>query len=206
MNPGIFTYLFIGVTAITSIAAFSNNDLENRLILYPALMKERNEWWRLITNGFIHVDWIHLLFNMITLYYFGRALEYYFFEIFENAFVFPVFYLTALIFSSTPSYAKHKNNSYYRSLGASGAVSAVLFSCILFNPWAKIGLMFAIKIPGIMFALLYLMYSSYMSKRGGDHINHDAHLFGALYGLIFPVVFKPQLISYFLDEIQHPHF
>lgn len=206
MTPGIMTYLFIGITAITSISAFSNTDLLNRLILYPALMKENNEWWRLITNGFIHADWVHLFFNMFTLYFFGRAIEFYFAEVFENAFVFPAFYLSALVFSSTPSYAKHKNHSYYRSLGASGAVSAVLFASIIFNPWAKIGLMFAIQIPGILFAVLYLMYSSYMSKKGGDNINHDAHLYGALYGLLFPIVFKPQLISYFLEQIQHPHF
>lgn len=206
MSPGIITYLIIGITAITSFSAFSNVDFLNRLIFYPVEIKDRNEWWRFITHGFIHADIQHLIFNMLTLYFFGRQIEMTFEYIFGNPYVYPVFYLSALIAASLPSYAKHKEKSYYRSLGASGAISAVLFATILFDPWQTLMLNFFIPIPALLFAVGYVVYSSYMSKKGNDHIGHDAHLYGAVYGLVFPVVFKPQLISYFLEQLKHPRF
>ncbi len=206
MSPGIITYLIIGITVITSFSAFSNVELLKRLIFYPVLIKEKNEWWRFITQGAIHADIQHLIFNMLTLYFFGRQVETNFEYLFGNPYVYPIFYITALMFSSTPSYVKHKNNSYYRALGASGAIAAILFTTIIFDPWQTLLLNFFIPVPALLFAVGYIVYSSYMSKRGTDNIGHDAHLYGALYGIIFPVVLKPQLISYFIDQLKHPRF
>lgn len=206
MTPGIITYIIIGITVITSYSAFTNVDLLNRLIFYPVDVKNKNELWRFITHGFIHADMGHLIFNMLTLYFFGRQVEASFQYMFGNPYVYPIFYLTALIFSSLPSYAKHNDNAYYRSLGASGAISAVLFTTIIFDPWQTLLLNFFIPVPALLFAVGYIVYSSYMSKKANDNIGHDAHLYGALYGLVFPIVFKPQLISYFLDQLSHPRF
>ncbi len=206
MSQGIITYIIIGITVLTSFSAFSNVELLNRLIFYPIEIKDRNEWWRFVTHGFIHADIQHLIFNMLTLYFFGRQIEMTFEYLFGNVYVYPVFYLTALIAASTPSYAKHKENSYYRSLGASGAIAAVLFATILFDPWQTLMLNFFIPIPALLFAVGYVVYSSYMSKKGTDNIGHDAHLYGAIYGFLFPIVFKPQLISYFLEQLKHPRF
>jgi len=206
MSPGIITYLIIGITVITSFSAFSNVELLKRLIFYPVLIKEKNEWWRFITQGAIHADIQHLIFNMLTLYFFGRQVETNFEYLFGNPYVYPIFYITALMFSSTPSYVKNKNNSYYRALGASGAIAAILFTTIIFDPWQTLLLNFFIPVPALLFAVGYIVYSSYMSKRGTDNIGHDAHLYGALYGIIFPVVLKPQLISYFIDQLKHPRF
>ncbi|MBK6821354.1 MAG: rhomboid family intramembrane serine protease [Bacteroidetes bacterium] len=200
------TYIIIGITAITSFSAFSNVDMLNRLIFYPVDIKNKNEWWRFITHGFIHADIQHLIFNMLTLYFFGRQIEITFEYLFGNPFVYPVFYLSALMFASAPSYGKHKDDNYYRSLGASGAIAAVLFATILFDPWQTLMLNFFIPIPALLFAVGYVVYSTYMSKKGGDNIGHDAHLWGAVYGLVFPIVFKPHLISYFLEQLKHPRF
>jgi membrane associated rhomboid family serine protease len=178
----------------------------NRLIFYPVDIKNKNEWWRFITHGFIHADIQHLIFNMLTLYFFGRQIEITFEYLFGNPFVYPVFYLSALMFASAPSYGKHKDDNYYRSLGASGAIAAVLFATILFDPWQTLMLNFFIPIPALLFAVGYVVYSTYMSKKGGDNIGHDAHLWGAVYGLVFPIVFKPHLISYFLEQLKHPRF
>jgi membrane associated rhomboid family serine protease len=201
MNDSIITYLLIGITALVSFGAFQNVDLMNKCIFYPADIKSKREFWRFITHGFIHADMQHLLFNMITLFFFGRFVEKPFNEIFGNAFIYPLFYILALIASSLPSYKKHQDDYYYRSLGASGAVSAVLYAAIVFNPWMRINF-----IPGIVYAIGYLVYSNYMSRKQVDNIGHDAHMYGAIFGFIFPFVFKPDLIPYFLEQLKNPHF
>ncbi len=202
----MITYILIAITAVVSFAAFSNQALTNKLIFYPYSMKEPSQWYRFISHGFIHGDTTHLIFNMLTLYFFGRNVETVFLYLFGNVYVYPIFYLSALVFSSLPSYSKNKNNAYYSALGASGAVSAILFTTILFDPWQTILLKFIIPIPAILFAIGYLYYSHTMSKRGTDNIGHDAHMYGALYGIIFPIVFKPTLISIFIEQLSHPRF
>lgn len=206
MNQSIITYILIGITAITSFTAFSNIELLNKMIFYPYEIKRKNEWWKFISHGFVHADMQHLIFNMLTLYFFGRQIEVTFQALFGNEWMYPVFYLSALFFASLPSYLKHKDNASYRSLGASGAISAVLFATIIFDPWQILYLNFFIPIPALLFAVGYVIYSSYMSKKGNDNIGHDAHLYGALYGIVFPIVFKPQLISYLIEELKHPRF
>lgn len=187
------TLIIIVLTGIISFSAFNNDKLKNDLIFYPPEIN-RGQVYRFITHGFIHADIGHLIFNMIALYSFGEILEQYY--VFPQVFgtsgklIYFILYFTALIVASIPDYFKHRNDYYYRSLGASGAVSAVIFSSILFNPNGGIGLIFlpGLNIPGYIFGAIYIIVSTILAKRGKDNIGHGAHITGAFYGLIFTYV------------------
>ena len=195
------TVIVIIITCLVSITAFYKPDELNKLLLWPAMMRERNQYYRFITSGFVHADWLHLGFNMITLYYFGRIVEVYFRELFGPG-VFILFYLIAMVVADLQTYFKYRNTYNYRALGASGAVSAVLFASILFNPWAKIYLFFIpIGIPAFIFGILYLAYCMYMSKKGNDGINHTAHLWGAIFGILFTIVLEPRVGAFFMQQL-----
>ena len=169
------TIIIIAVTVLITLAGFNDDSTINKLILWPGYMDKPTEYYRFLTSGFIHADWNHLIFNMLTLYSFGGAIEGFLGE------KFLLLYLTGIIISSIPSYLKNRHNTGYRSLGASGGVSSVLFFSIYFSPWSKIGIMFIpVGIPCILFGVLYLAYCVFMSKRGQGNINHDAHLWGSL--------------------------
>jgi membrane associated rhomboid family serine protease len=163
----------------------------NDLIFYPPAITSDRQYYRFITCGFIHADFLHLAFNMFSLYLFGRFVEEQFADIFGTAgkMLYLGMYLLALIVSILPSYLKNKTNLYYRSLGASGAVSAVVFAGLMIAPYIKIGL-FIIPpiIPGFVFGPLYLILSAYLDRKGGDNINHSAHLWGALFGVAFLII------------------
>ncbi|NDB53223.1 MAG: rhomboid family intramembrane serine protease [Chitinophagaceae bacterium] len=184
------TQLIILITAIVSIVAFSSTTIKEQLLFKPVLIQKRNEWYRFFTSGLIHADWEHLLFNMLTLYLFGEGLETQFNR--DNLFgengaiLYSTLYISAFPFSMITSYWKHKQNTRYASLGASGAVSAILFASILLNPTIKIGFFILPPvIPGFVFGPAYLLLSSYLNKKGKDNINHAAHIAGAIYGVIF---------------------
>ena len=200
------TLVIVAITCIVSILSFSNEKMMDELIFYPPAIARDNQWYRFITSGFIHADIQHLAFNMFTLYFFGKN-----WETAYNGYLglgktwYIVLYLAALIVSQIPSYIKNRNNYRYRSLGASGAVSAIVFSMILLMPWSTL-YVFVLPIPAIIYAVLYLGYTIYMSRKGGDSINHDAHLWGAIFGIIFSIVLKPEVVSIFLEAITHPHF
>lgn len=206
MGPSTITYILIGLTALSSYAAFQNENMLNKMLFYPAEMKEKKEWWRFISHGFIHGDFQHLIFNMLTLFFFGPYVEHAFSDIFGNEMVYPLYYIGALIFSSVPSYFKHKDNYAYRALGASGAIAAVLFTTIMFDPWQTIYLKFIIPVPAILFAIGYVIYSSYMGKNADDNIGHDAHLWGAVFGAVCPIILKPAILRYFIDQLGHPRW
>lgn len=198
------TYALIAITCVVSWIAFNNRKLADRLILWPPAIDKHKQYDRLVTYGFIHADFMHLLFNMITLYFFGTQIE----ALMTNAvgiWVYPVFYLSALVVSILPTYLKNQHNPNYLSLGASGAVSAVLFAFILVAPWQLILVLF-IPLPAIVFAVLYVGYSIWMDRRGGDRINHSAHLAGAAYGVMFLIIMRPQVLQHFLRELQSPSF
>ena len=194
----------IAVTALVSWLAFKDRRLVDRLILWPPAVSQRHQYWRLASYGLLHADLSHLLFNMITLFFFGRQIEGWM-AAQKGPWVFPLFYFSALVVSILPTYLKHQKDPNYRSLGASGAVSAVLFAFILLAPWATIGVFF-IPMPAIVFAVLYIAYSIWMDRRGGDNINHGAHLAGAAYGVLFLVVMDAGVIGHFLEELSHPSF
>lgn len=199
-----YSIIFVIITVVVSLAAFNNSNLLNKLILWPAGMDNQNEYYRLLSCGFIHADYMHLAFNMLALYMFGQQVEAYYNYI-GHAHLFPVLYLTGIIASSLPSYAKQKNNSYYRSLGASGGVSAVLFAFVYFAPW-QIIYVFIFPVPGIIAAIAYLVYSAYMSKKGADNIGHDAHLWGAVFGFLFTLLFDPTHGRIFFQQLINPSF
>lgn len=198
------TYALIAITCVVSWIAFNNRKLADRLILWPPAIDKHKQYDRLVTYGFIHADFMHLLFNMITLYFFGRQIEALMTDV-AGVWVYPVFYLSALVVSILPTYLKNQHNPNYLSLGASGAVSAVLFAFILVAPWARIFVLF-IPLPAIIFAVLYVAYSIWMDRRGGDRINHSAHLAGAAYGAMFLIIMRPQVLQHFLRELQSPSF
>lgn len=201
------TFLLIAVNCIVSFLAFNNRDLMNKLVFHPVSVDKNKQWYRFISSGFIHADVNHLLFNMLTLFFFGREIE----SVFTYANIggqwgFLAFYLAAIAVSEIPSYLKHKTNPNYSSLGASGAIAAVVFSLVLFNPWGIILLKFIIPIPFILYAVGYVAYSSYMAKKGGDGIGHSAHLWGAIFGIVFLAAAYPTSLKIFMEQIVHPHF
>lgn len=197
------TILIVVVTAVISIMGFSNRRLINELIMDPILIKS-GQYYRLLTSGFVHSDYMHLIFNMFTLYSFGQYTELSFFNHYGK-FTFTIVYLVGIIVSSIPSYIKNRNNTRYLALGASGGVSAILFSSILLNPWATLGIFF-IPCPAIIFGVLYLGYSWYMNKKGTDNIGHEAHFYGAIFGLAITIIIEPSVFPYFIEALQHPHF
>ena len=200
-----FTFLLIAITGLVSWQAFNNRRLADRLILWPPAISRHRQYDRLIGYGFIHADWAHLIFNMITQFFFGRLIEQVMAQISGSVLTFPLFYLGALVVSILPTYLKNKNNPNYLSLGASGAVSAVLFAFILLSPWSLIFVLF-IPAPAIVYAVFYVGYSLWMDKRGGDQINHSAHLAGAAFGVLFMLCMEPGILGHFLQRLANPSF
>ena len=184
-------------TLVTSLYAFYDQSLYGKFMLHPYSVSKGNKVFTLITSGLIHADWMHLFFNMFTFYAFAFTLEQ-----MMGSWQFGLMYFIALILSDLPTVFKHKDDFHYNSLGASGAISAVLFSYILYNPLSKIYIMFIpIGIPAVIFGGLYMIYCAYASKNSRDNINHDAHFFGALTGLIFTVIFEPGIIQHFIAAL-----
>lgn len=185
------TTIIIIITVLVSIGGFNNQKMLDDLIFYPPAVSQRNQWYRFFSCGLIHADFGHLLFNMLSLYLFGRFVEETFTEIFaENGkWLYLAMYVTSLLVSLLPTYFKNRNNYSYRSLGASGAVSAVVFAGLMVAPYVEVGFFFIPPIiPGFIFGPLYLLITAWLDRRGGDNINHSAHLWGALYGILFVTV------------------
>jgi membrane associated rhomboid family serine protease len=192
------------LTAVISIMAFNNNEVFYRLKFNPFLVLQSRQWYRFFTYAFLHAGWMHLFINMFVLYSFGRVVIDYYTAIFglKGYYYFALLYIGAIMLSVLPSFGKHKNDPSYNAVGASGAVSAVVFASILFVPLGKIYLFFIpIGIPAFIFGALYLVYSAYMAKRGGDNIGHDAHFWGALFGVVYTIAIKPKIFLYFIDQI-----
>ena len=200
----MITVIIIAITCIVSILCFNGTLNGNKLIFNAYQVWHRKEWYRMLTSGIIHSGWGHLFFNMLTLYFFGRVVEQYFSAAFGGVLgtvLYVVLYVSALAISSLGDLVKYRNNWNYNALGASGAVSAVLFASILFAP--KMGIyiyLIPIPVPGYMFAPLYLLYCWYMAKRNMDNIGHTAHFWGAVYGILFPIICKPDVLSFCLSQ------
>ncbi len=197
------TLFIIIITAVFSITVFSRSELFYRYQLNPYLVFKKKQYYRILTHAFLHIGWEHLIVNMIVLFSFGNALSKYFY-IYSNinsTILFIGIYVGGIIISSVYSIIKHKNNSAYNAVGASGAVSAVTFACIFFDPLNKIYFFGILPIPGILFGILYLGYSYYMSKKNLDNIGHDAHFYGAVFGFLYPLFINPQLITIFINKL-----
>jgi len=198
-----YTLLLIAITVLVSLAAFSNNEIKNKLILFPYAMDRPSEYYRIFSAGFIHEDIPHLAFNMYALYMFGEYMEIEFASL-SYSWVYVVLYLTGIVIANLPAVFKHRLHSYYAALGASGGVSAVIFAFIYFHPWSKISfILLPVGIPAIIFAVLYLAYSAYASRKGRDNIGHDAHFLGGVYGFVFAFFSDPTHGRIFIEQIQN---
>jgi membrane associated rhomboid family serine protease len=202
------TIVIVIATAIISVIAFQNPVLMSRYDFSPYRIAKRKEYYRFLSHGFLHADWVHLAINMIVLFSFGVYVEkeFRFLEdsgqIKSGMFSFLFLYFSSIVISSITTFIKKRNDPYYIAVGASGAVSAVLFTSIFFSPLEKLMLYGILPMPGIVFGVLYLAYSTYMGRKDKDHINHDAHLWGAIYGLAYPLFLDPSLINHFISQLR----
>ena len=197
------TTIIIGITVLISIIGFGQPSFYEKAMFRPFNILHNKEYWRWVSGGFVHADYFHLAVNMFVLYSFGQFLESYFIAYFQDLgkVILVVFYLLAIPVSSMYSYYKHKNDFGYAAIGASGAVAAMLFASILVQPFAELRLYFAIPIPAWLFGILYLVYEYYMGKKQQDNIGHDAHFYGAIYGLVFSIIIRSQISVEFYNQV-----
>lgn len=201
----MFTTIIIIACIAFSLLAFNNAGIFNRFLFSPYATIHYKQYYRLFTHAFLHGDYMHLAFNMYALYLFGEALEgQYFVLLFgaKSSFYFILLYVGGIFFSTLFDLVKQKDNPNYSSVGASGAVTAVVFSAILINPTMGMGIIFIpLFIPAWLFGMLYLFYSWYMGKKQIDNIGHNAHFWGAVFGFVFTILLKPALLPRFFTEI-----
>lgn len=195
--------LIIAVTFIVSYFAFQHQELLFKYDFNPYQIVHRNQWYRLVTHAFLHADWTHLIVNMLVFWPFADVASYYFEFLFsQNATLLLLgLYFGGVVVSCIYSLIKQKDNYNYSAIGASGGVAAVTFACILFDPLGKILFFGVIPIPGILFGIIYLAYSYYMGKRGMDNVAHDAHFYGAVFGFIYPILFRPDMLMHFIERL-----
>lgn len=193
--------IIFAFTIVTSIYAFSNPQLFGKFMLHPYSVSRGQKVYTVVTSGLIHRDWMHLLFNMLTFYFFGFPLEALLASLSSWGHLqFFLIYVLGLILSDITTVLKQKNNTAYYSLGASGAICAVLFSFILFQPKMMLGIFFIIPMPAWMFGILFLVYCWWAAKQAPNGINHDAHLYGAIVGLLLTILLYPGVINHFIQQ------
>jgi len=203
----VITTIIVIITVAVSLLAFRKEGLFERFDLRPPAVVHHREYYRIFTHAFLHADYIHLAINMLVLYSFGTGVEDIFMEleaqgvIFSGTFFYLLLYVSSIALSSLTTITRHRNNEAYSAVGASGAVSAVVFTFIFFAPLQKIYFYMVLPIPGIIFGILYLVYSSYMNRRDSDHINHAAHFWGAVVGFLYPILLEPSLINVFINNL-----
>ena len=199
------TLILIIITVLISLQGFNNHVMFERLKHHPYSEYNHKEYYRLLGGGFLHGSFPHLAINMFVLYEFGRHVEQYFVVDFgetQGRIYYLLFYLLGVIAGGSITHFKHKHNPGFASIGASGAVSAILFAYIYFLPWSWLGLFFVIPIPAIVFAILYLAYSTWAAKneRHGK-IDHLGHFGGAVFGLIAIVVLMNYRLGNFIENL-----
>ncbi|OFY87360.1 MAG: hypothetical protein A3F72_03935 [Bacteroidetes bacterium RIFCSPLOWO2_12_FULL_35_15] len=203
----MITLIIIAITVFISITTMENDTLKNKLMFNAYMIHNRKEWYRFFSSGLIHADFMHLAFNMFSLYMFGKGVEtmYGQEEVFgaKGPLFFILLYVGGLALSSLYSYEKNKDNIYYNALGASGAVSSVVFAFIILDPMNPLSFMFLpfFDIPAYLFGGIFLAVEYYLGKRGQSNIGHDAHFWGAIYGVAFTLILKPSLFTYFIDQV-----
>ncbi|MBR3292659.1 MAG: rhomboid family intramembrane serine protease [Bacteroidales bacterium] len=200
------TLVIILLTAAVSIICFSRPAAFASMKFSAYAVWHKRQWYRMLSYGLVHGGWGHLVFNMITLFCFGRIVEQYFGVAFgetNGPILYVVLYVTALAVSSTGDLLKFRNDPYYSAVGASGAVSAILFASILFEPRMGIYIyLIPIPVPAYIFAPAYLVYCIVMARKNVDNIGHSAHFWGAVYGLVFPLLLRPDIFTHFLSQLQ----
>jgi membrane associated rhomboid family serine protease len=198
----------MGITIAASFLAWNQTELFGKLMMNPYAISHKKQYYRFLTSGLIHQDHMHLLLNMFSFYFFGLAIERVFREVYGDlgGAYYVLLYVIAIVVSDIPTYFKNRNNPRYNSLGASGAVSAVIFAFIIFQPLQEICLYIALCMPGFIMGTLYIAFSYYQGRKANDNINHDAHLYGALFGLVFCIITYPASIPQFYDQIRNWEF
>ena len=203
----MITLAIVIITVLFSLAAFRFRELLYRFDLSPYHLVQRKQYYRIFTHAFLHTDYVHLGINMLVLYSFGTGIEQIFGSledqgiIFSGPFFYILLYISSIALSALSTVARYRNEEKYSAVGASGAVSAVVFTYIFFAPLQKIYFFMILPIPGIVFGILYLVYSSYMGRRNKDNINHAAHFWGAVVGFLFPILLEPDLFMVFLENL-----
>lgn len=203
----MLTYLIIAVTAVVSFIGFRNRKFFYALSLNPWSVFRKKQWYRIVTHAFVHGDLTHLLVNMLVFWSFGANIERIFALLAAQGAIgnaqtaFLMLYFGGVIFSALPDLIRQRKNPYYNSIGASGAVSSVLFASIFFNPWGMIYFMAVVPIPSIVFGVAYLWYESYMQRRAKDNVNHLAHIWGAVYGVVFLILLNPLFLRHFIKAL-----
>ncbi len=198
------TLILVVITCIISILCFSNKSLFDALKHYPVAEKNHQQYYRWLTSGFVHGDIMHLFINMFVLHEFGRAVENDMIMHFGEStgkILFLFAYLLIIIMGDIPTYFKHKENHFFASVGASGGVSGIIFIFIMLFPWSRLGLFAIIPIPAILFGVLYLWYSTWASKNQNDFIDHEAHFYGAVAGLLVAVISRPSIFPEFISNL-----
>lgn len=200
--------IIVIITTIISLVALQNEKLERKWIFNPYIIHRRREYWRFLTAAFLHASYLHLGLNMFVLYMFGSAIEsqfylFYHFNMLKVVLFFLLLYIPAAILSGFYSYEKNKNNIHYNALGASGAVSAVVFAYIGIVPTENFYLLGALRIPAFLYGILFLVVSWVLARKGKDNIGHDAHFFGALYGIMYIFIIQPSRFPEFFSEINY---
>ncbi len=200
------TLILVIVTSLISYQANQNPNMLAQLVHSPYREKHHKEYYRMLTSGFIHSPrtWAHLLINMLVLYQFGEIVENVFVQLFGETLGrinYLGLYLLTIVCASLPSYFRHKDNPSYSALGASGGVSGIMFVYTLFFPWATLLLFFIVPCPAIIAAVLYIVYSHWADHNQNDNVGHDAHLYGALFGLAFALILKPSIFNIFIREL-----
>lgn len=205
MNPDLFTAtnIIVAITCVISYLAFQNSVLRGQLIFHPLTINRNQHWYRFLSSGFIHGDFMHLAINMFVLWSFGNAIERLYYPHFlgdGSLIKYLILYFGGIVVASIPSYLRHKTNANYAALGASGGVSAVVFAVIVFAPWQNLYLYGVIAIPQILAGVGYLYYSWYMDKKGRDNIGHMAHFSGAVWGFVFTCCMNFDLLPSFIQK------
>jgi membrane associated rhomboid family serine protease len=203
MKPEVVLYALMGLIGVVTYKAFNDPLFKEKLVLRPMRVTSDNEYWRLFTSGFIHADWMHLGFNMYVMYGFGENLALKFPEVYGA--IWPLYliglFVFGVFFANLTTTLKERNNVAYASLGASGGVSSILFAFIVMFPERKLGLLLLPKrlwLPGYAFGILYLIYCQYMAKKKRDNINHNAHFWGAIFGVLFVFATQPHTIETYI--------
>lgn len=200
------TLILVIITCIVSVVCFSNRTLFDQLKHYPIVEHSNGQYYRWLTSGFVHGDFLHLFINMFVLHEFGKTIEGYLTHHFGysvGSILFVVIYLLIIIMGDIPTYYKHKDNPYFASVGASGGVSGIIFIFILLSPWSMLGLYMVIPVPAIIFGVLYLWYSTWASKNQNSNIDHEAHFYGAIAGILLAIVTRPVILPEFFNKLIH---
>jgi membrane associated rhomboid family serine protease len=201
--------IIVIITCAVSYFGFNNPDLFHKFKHYPYQEQRDKSYYRFLTAGFLHANWMHLLINMFVLYGFGGYVESYFtyeFGLMGGRLIYLLFYLTVIVLANTPTFLKKQGNPGFASIGASGAVSGVIFIYILLNPWDKIYLYGILGIYSIIAGIVYLIYSTWASRQANDRIDHDAHFYGAVFGIILVAILRPSILSIFINRLSDVPF